>query len=90
MLKDPSFKSTVTHREGSDHNTHLHLYRSLFVLNMIMEQLFSGCARKTYPQILDTIQNQGVIGTFRTSPVAGVYVQANDLPLSVGRERLSL
>ena len=38
-------------------------------------------ARKSYLQMLDPIQNQGLrlaLGAFRTSPVASLYVEADE------------
>ena len=52
-----------------------------------------GSARKSYLQMLDTIHNQGlrlVLGAFRTSPVASLYVEADEPSLYSRREKLSL
>ena len=40
-----------------------------------------GSARKSYPQMLDPIHNQGLrlaLRAFRTSPVASLYVEADE------------
>ena len=40
-----------------------------------------GSARKSYLQMLDPIHNQGLrlaLGAFRTSPVASLYVEADE------------
>ena len=49
--------------------------------------------RKLYLQMLDPIHNQGlrlVLGAFRTSPVASLYVEADEPSLYSRREKLSL
>ena len=52
-----------------------------------------GSARKSYLQMLDPIHNQGLrlaLGAFRTSPVASLYVEADEPSLYSRREKLSL
>ena len=54
---------------------------------------YYGSARKSYLQMLDPIHNQGLrlaLGAFRTSPVASLYVEADEPPLYIRREKLSL
>ena len=58
-----------------------------------MAAFIYGSARKSYLQMLDTIHNQGLslaLGTFRTSPVASLYVEADAPLLYSHRETLSL
>ena len=78
---------------GADRSVLLRLYRSL-----IRSKLDYGCivyssARKSYLQKLQPIQNQGLrlcLGAFRTSPVQSLYVEANEMPLYLRWEKLSL
>ena len=52
-----------------------------------------GSARPSYIKRLYTIHNQGLrlcLGTFHTSPVQSLYVEANELPLGTRRTRLPL
>ena len=52
-----------------------------------------GSARKSYLQKLDPIHKQGhrlALGTFRTSPVASLYVEADEPSLYSRREKPSL
>ena len=52
-----------------------------------------GSTRKSYLQMLDPIHNQGLrlaLGAFRTSPVASLYVEADEPSLYSRREKLSL
>ena len=70
---------------GADRTTLLKLYRSLV--------RSYGYARKSYLQMLDPIHNQGLrlaLGAFRTSPVASLYVEADEPSLYSRREKLSL
>ena len=78
---------------GADRTTLLKLYWSL-----VRSKLDYGCniyssARKSYLQMLDPIHNQGLrlaLGAFRTSPVASLYVEADEPSLYSRREKLSL
>ena len=52
-----------------------------------------GSARPSYIKMLNTIHHQGLrlaLGTFRTSPVESLYVEAGELPLEERRIKLSL
>ena len=52
-----------------------------------------GSARKSYLQMLDPIHNQGhrlALEAFRTSPVASLYVEADEPSLYSRRDKLSL
>ena len=49
-----------------------------------------GSARKSYLQMLDPIHNQGLrlaLGAFRTSPVASLYVEADEPSLNSRSEK---
>ena len=66
---------------GADQTTLLKLYRSL-----VGSKLDYGCiiyvyVGKPYLQMLDPIYNHGLrlaLGAFRTSPVASLYVEADE------------
>ena len=68
------------------------------LLSSLIAKLDYGCiiygsARKSYLQILDPIHNQVLrlaLGAFRTSPVASLYVEADEPSLYSRREKLSL
>ena len=78
---------------GGDPEILLHLYHS-----MVRSKLDYGCqvygsARKSYLKILDPIHNQGLriaLGAYRTSPEKSLHVEANEPPLELRRQRLSL
>ena len=74
---------------GADRKVMLRLYRSL-----IRSKLDYGCiVYGSYLQMLDPIHNQGLIlclGSFRTSPVESLYVDAHEPSLGARRAKLSL
>ena len=78
---------------GGDTEILLHLYHS-----MVRSKLDYGCqvygsARKSYLKLLDPIQNQGLrlaLGAYRTSPEKSLHVEANEPPLELRRQKLSL
>ena len=52
-----------------------------------------GSARKSYLQMLDPVNNQGLthcLGALRTSPVESLYVDAHEPCLGARRAELSL
>ena len=78
---------------GADRTTLLKLYRSLVRSNLDYGCIIYGSARKSYLHMLDHIHNQGLrlaLGAFRTSPVASLYVEADEPSLYSRREKLSL
>ena len=78
---------------GADRTTLLKLYRSLVWLKLDFCCIIYGSARKSYIQTLDPIHNQGLrlaLGAFSTSPVATLYVEADEPSLYSRREKLSL
>ena len=78
---------------GADRTTLLKLYRSLVQSKLDYGCIIYGSARKSYLQMLDPIHNQGLrlaLGAFRTSPVASLYVEADEPSLYSRREKLSL
>ena len=78
---------------GADRTTLLKLYRSLVRSKLDYGCIIYGSARKSSLQMLDPIHNQGLrlaLGAFRTSPVASLYVEADEPSLYSRREKLSL
>ena len=78
---------------GADQTTLLKLFRSLVRSKLDYGCIIYGSARKSYLQMLDPIHNQGLrlaLGAFRTSPVASLYVEADEPSLYSRREKLSL
>ena len=78
---------------GADRTTLLKLYRSLVRSKLYYGCIIYGSARKTYLQMLDPTHNQGLrlaLGAFRTSPVASLYVEAEEPSSYSRREKLSL
>ena len=76
-----------------DRTTLLKLYRSLVQSKLDYGCIIYGSARKSYLQMLDPIHNQGLrlaLVAFRTSPVASLYVEADEPSLYSRREKLSL
>ena len=74
---------------GADRTTLLQLYRSLLDYGSIVY----GSAGKSYLAMLDPLHHQGLrlaLGAFRTSPVASLYVEAEEPSLTTRIEKLSL
>ena len=84
----------VAHTDwGADKSTLLKLYRSLVRSKLDYGCFIYGSARKSYLRCLDSIHHLGLrlaLGALRTSPVESLYVEANEAPLSLRRERLAL
>ena len=78
---------------GADQTVLLRLYRSL-----VRSKLDYGCAvfssaRKSYLRKLEPIQNQSLrlcLGAFRTSLIPSLYVEANEPPLYLCWQKLSV
>ena len=71
----------------------LRLYISLIRSKLDYGCIVYGSARKSYLQMLDPIHNQGLIlclGSFRTSPVESLYVDAHEPSLGARRAKLSV
>ena len=78
---------------GADKSTLLKLYRSLVRSKLDYGCFIYGSARKSYLRCLDSIHHLGLrlaLGALRTSPVESLYVEANEAPLSLRREKLAL
>ena len=84
----------VAHTDwGADKLTWLKLYRSLVRSKLDYGCFIYGSARKSYLRCLDSIHHLGLrlaLCALRTSPVESLYVEANEAPLSLRRERLAL
>ena len=93
-LKALNLLKVLSHTSwGADRTTLLKLYRSLVPSKLDYGSIIYGSARKSYLQMLDPIYNQGLrlaLGAFRTSPVACLYVEADEPSLYSRREKLSL
>ena len=102
-MKDRCFKAlyllrVIAHKDGgADCATLLKLYRShvrskLFEIRLWLAVVY-GSARTSALESLDRVQNAALrtcLGAFRTSPVAGLNVEAGELPLELRRQQLSL
>ena len=78
---------------GADRTTLHKLYCSLVLSKLDSACIIYGSARKSYLQLLNPIKNQGLLlalGAFKTSPVAGLYVEADEPSLNSHREKLCL
>ena len=84
----------LAHRDwGADIKTMLKIYRSTIRSKLDYGCVVYGCARKSYTQMLDPIQNQALhlcLGAFRTSPVESLQIETNEVPLSLRRDKLAL
>ena len=78
---------------GADQATLLHLYRSLIRSKLDYGCMVYGSASNSYIKQLDTIQNEALricLGAFKSSPINSLHVEANELPLTYRRQKLSL
>ena len=84
----------VAHTDwGADKSTLLKLYKSLVLSKLDYGCFIYGSARKSYLRCLDSIHHLGLrlaLGALRTSPVESLYVESNEAPLSLRREKLAL
>ena len=91
-LKALNLLKVLSHTSwGADRTTLLHLYRSLIRSKLDYRPIVYGSARKSYLQMLDTVHNQGLrlaLGTFRTSPVSSLNVEADEPSLWLRREKI--
>ena len=93
-LKALNLLKVLSHTSwGADRTTFLKLYWSLVRSKLDYGCIIYGSARKSYLQMLDPLHNQGLrlaLGAFRTSPVASLYVEADEPSLYSRREKHSL
>ena len=84
----------VGHKDwGANSETLLTLYRSLIRSKLDYGCVVYGSAKKSYIQMLDPIQNQALrisLGAFRTSPTESLQSEANEPPLQLRRQKLSI
>ena len=94
MFKGLNFSKVLSHTSwDADRTTLLKLYPSLVQSKLDYGCIIYGSARKSYHQMFDHIHNQELrlaSGALRTSPVASLYVQADQPSLYSRREKLSL
>ena len=93
-LKTLNILKVLSHTSwDADRTTLLKLYWSLVRSKLDYGCIIYGSARKSYPQMFDSLHNQGLIlasGAFRTSPAASVFVKADEPSIYSRRENLSL
>ena len=86
-------KVVSTYDWGADRKSLLRLYDSLCRSKLDYAcQIYSSASKSLLKQ-LDVVHNLGLricTGALRTSPVESIYVDANELPLDLRREELSL
>ena len=78
---------------GADQTTLLKLYRSLVRSKLDYGCIVYGSASSVALAKLDPVHNQGLrlsLGAFRSSPVESLYVEAQEPPLEIRREKLAL
>ena len=78
---------------GADRKTLLQLFRSFVRPVLDYGCVVYGAARPSYLTRLGVVQNQALricLGAFRTSPIPSLHVEANELPIHLRREQLSL
>ena len=84
----------VAHTDwGADKSTLLKLYKSLVRSKLDYGCFFYGSARMSDLRCLDSIHHLGLrlaFGGLRTFPVESLYVEANEAPLGLRREKLAL
>ena len=84
----------VAHTDwGADSATLLRLYRSLVRSKLDYGCIVYGSAFNSHLQALDRVQNAALrlcLGAYRTTPISSLHVEANELPLSLRREKLAL
>ena len=71
----------------------LHLYRSVIRSKLDYGCVVYGSARPSYLRMLDPMQNHALrlcLGAFRTSPCPSLSVEANEPPLNLRRQKLSV
>ena len=78
---------------GADQTTLLKFYHSLIRSKLDYGCIFYWSASKTALAKLDPVHNQGIrvsLGSFRSSPVECLYVEAHEPALEIRREKLAL
>ena len=84
----------VAHTDwGADKSTLLKLYKSLVRSKLDYGCFIYGSVRKSYLRCLDSIHHLGLrlaLCALRTSPMESLYVEVNEAPLSLRREKLAV
>ena len=78
---------------GGDSRTLMKLYRSLIRSKLDYGSIVFMKAKKEVLRPLDVIHHAGLrlaLGAFKSSPVESLYVEANELPLSLRRDELAM
>ena len=78
---------------GADRKILLHLFRSLIRSKIDYGSIIYGAARSSYLKKLETVHNAGIrlcLGAYRTSPIPSLQVEANEPPMDLRRDQLSL
>ena len=93
-LKAMNLLRVLAHTDwGADSTTLLKLYRSLVRSKLDYGCIVYGSARDSYLQLLDRVQNAALricLGSYRTTPISSLYVEAVEPPLSLRRQKLAL
>ena len=98
-LKNKSTKAlnlirVVAHTSwGTDQDTLLLLYTSLIRSKLDYGCIVYGSARSSYLRMLDPVQNHALrlcLGAYRTSPSSSLCILANEPPLYVRCQKLSI
>ena len=78
---------------GTDQDTLLLLYTLLIRSKLDYGCIVYGSARSSYLRMLDPVQNHALrlcLGAYRTSPSSSLCILANEPPLYVRRQKLSI
>jgi len=78
---------------GADRKILLQLFRSLIRSKIDYGLIVYGAARPSYIKRLETVHNAALricLGAYRTSPISSLQVEANELPMQLRRDQLSL
>jgi len=78
---------------GADRKILLQLFKSLIRSKIDYGSVVYGAARPSYIKRLESIHNAGLrlcTGAYRTSPIPSLQVEANELPMALRRDQLSL
>ena len=93
-LKTINLLRVVAHtRWGADSSTLLKLYRCLIRSKLDYGCMVYGSARTSYLESLDRVQNAALracLGVFRTTPITSLCVEANEIPISLRRQKLAV
>jgi hypothetical protein len=86
-------KSVTAQKWGADQETSLMIYRSLIRSRLDYGSIVYQSASNTTLGTVNSIANEALriaTGVFKSTPINSIYILANELPLSLRREKLSL